>query len=145
MENNGKAAKQRYDMILTLLHKLKVWGKKMYCFPSQSKILEMLEEDYGVKICRRTLNYDLAKMDELGMTERVRRISYCPKRGTLFRSTLYKFGRMALWHIGRIRRMAEALVTQVRVQKAAHYPGKGTNYHSKGPQKLGDILPGLRI
>lgn len=76
--------------ILAVLNKLNQHFGKLYCFPSQEKILELLVKFCSHKISRRQLNYDLAAIENHGLIRRVRRHRRSKKRGMEFRSTLYE-------------------------------------------------------
>lgn len=76
--------------ILCLLNGLCRHFGKMYCFPSQLKIMALLEGRFTVKMSRATLNRHLLKMVDNGMVQRKRRIRYDKVLGTVFNSTLYE-------------------------------------------------------
>ena len=84
---------------LQLLHALYAiaakYGKS-YCFPSQEKILELLEDHYDIAISRRTLNRWLAFLEGEGYIFRTRRHSRGKDGQIHFQSTLYRFGKKAL-------------------------------------------------
>lgn len=62
---------------------------KSYCFPSQTKLLELLEKYYEVAVSRRTLNRCLKYMEEKGFILRRRRITKSVDGRYHFKSTLY--------------------------------------------------------
>ena len=76
----------------TLVTLLKVQRKydKDYCWPSQLKILELMDLRQGIKKSRATLNRWLAKAQEEKYLLRRRRIKIHPLYGMTFKSTLYK-------------------------------------------------------
>jgi len=77
------------SLVLPLLHGLgKSFGKD-YCYPSQNKILELLNTRVGVDRCRRTLNYWLRALEDAGLLNRKRRNRHDGIRGMLFNSTMY--------------------------------------------------------
>jgi len=86
MKNSRKQA----TPIIATLHALNSKYKKLYCYPSQVKILDLLESRQGVKIAIATLNRWLRDLEDKGYIIRVRRIKRDKKRGILFKSTLYK-------------------------------------------------------
>lgn len=63
-------------------------GKK-YCFPSQEKILKLLERFYGVCIKRRQLNYVLAYLEKEDFISRKRRLKEGSDGKIIFNTTLY--------------------------------------------------------
>lgn len=62
---------------------------KSYCFPSQAKLLELLEKYYQVVVSRRTLNRCLKYMEDMGYFQRRRRITKSIDGRYHFKSTLY--------------------------------------------------------
>ena len=84
---------------LQLLHALYAiaakYGKS-YCFPSQTKILELLKIHYDISISRRTLNRWLAFLEGEGYIFRTRRHTRGTNGEVNFKSTLYRFGKKAL-------------------------------------------------
>jgi hypothetical protein len=75
--------------IIEILVSLQLKYGKAYCFPTQKKILSLLEEFHGIKIQRRALNYALADLVAAGMISRVRRIKHSKTGEMIFKSTLY--------------------------------------------------------
>jgi len=63
---------------------------KLYCYPSQIKILELLDLYQGIKIGIATLNRWLRDAEDKQYLIRIRRIKRDKKLGLLFQSTLYK-------------------------------------------------------
>lgn len=89
------------DQVLPILYGLNVhWGKK-YCFPGQKTILEKLKDFRGLKISIATINRWLKVLEDSGYIKRTRRISYDKKRGTIFRSTLYKITKKGYHRLAR--------------------------------------------
>ena len=76
--------------ILLTLHKFNTYWKKLYCYPSQKKLLTLLSQFTSLKISRRQLNYDLHHLERCGVIVRVRRHRRTKHRGMEFRSTLYE-------------------------------------------------------
>lgn len=62
---------------------------KNYCFPSQEKILKLLERFYGVCIKRRQLNYILAYLEKEEFISRKRRLKEGSDGKIIFNTTLY--------------------------------------------------------
>ena len=62
---------------------------KNYCYPSQEKILKLLEKFYGVLIKRRQLNYVLAYLEKENFIERKRRLKKSKDGKLVFNTTLY--------------------------------------------------------
>lgn len=71
------------DTLRGIIDSYKKSGRK-YCFPSQDTLLEKLRAYHGIKICKRTLNNWLAKLERLGLIYRIRRLSH-----VRFTSTVY--------------------------------------------------------
>jgi hypothetical protein len=82
--------RNRKPEILAVFHKLNTLYGKSYCYPSQVKILEILKKIYDIKICRRTLNYDLDDLESSGYITRIRRIRRGSSGDIEFQTTLYK-------------------------------------------------------
>ena len=83
-----KISRKALPVLLTL-NKLNKHFQKLYCFPSQEKLLDLLSKFTSLKISRRQLNYDLAALESHGILIRVRRHRKRPRVGMEFRSTLY--------------------------------------------------------
>ena len=62
---------------------------KNYCFPSQEKILKLLERFYNVSIKRRQLNYILAYLESEDFIQRKRRLKKGSDGKIIFNTTLY--------------------------------------------------------
>lgn len=92
--------------VLAVLQKLNAHFGKLYCFPSQAKILELLEKFCSHRISRRQLNYDLAAIESYGLIKRIRRHRRTKLRGMEFRSTLYE-----ITYLGYNLMMRSGLVT----------------------------------
>jgi len=85
----------RCEAILITLKSVGDEYDKHYSWPSQEKILELLERFHGILVSRRTLNRDLGWLEENGFIERLRR-HFRNRRGQLIlRSTLYFLKRKA--------------------------------------------------
>lgn len=76
--------------ILAVLLGLNQKYNKLYCYPSQVKIMELLSVYQGVDIAIATLNRWLRDLEDKGYIIRVRRIKRDRVKGILFKSTLYK-------------------------------------------------------
>ena len=84
MQTNIKASP-----ILVLLFKVMATYKKDYCYPSQEKILELLDIRQGIKISKATLNRWLRVSEDEGYFRRRRRLKRDPVYGLMFKSSLY--------------------------------------------------------
>lgn len=82
-------ASQKADPILTVLFKIMSKYEKDYCFPSQKKLIELLDIRRGVKKSRATLNRWLRVIEDEGYIYRKRRIKRDAVQGMIFKSTLY--------------------------------------------------------
>lgn len=85
--------------ILTTLFALFRKYKMDYCYPSQKKLLFLLERWHRCKISIATLNRWLRAMEDEGYIERTRRIKRHPKLGMLFKSTLYHISNTGFWKL----------------------------------------------
>jgi len=63
---------------------------KLYCYPSQEKLIELLNERVHIQKSRATLNRWLADLEGEGLIVRRSRHRRDPRRGWVFRSTLYE-------------------------------------------------------
>lgn len=78
------------EKILVTLFSIQEKYNKPYCFPSQNKLLILLKNNYGLSVCRRTLNYHLRDLENNGFLSRKRRIKRSPD-GTLSLATSLYF------------------------------------------------------
>ena len=83
--------------ILATLHKINQKYGKMYCYPSQKTLLGLLLTRQGLPISIATLNRWLRVAEDKGYLIRTRRIKRDPKRGIMFKSTLYKITLKGYW------------------------------------------------
>src|ERR671937_2020520 len=113
---------------LQLLHALYAiaakYGKS-YCYPSQTKILELLKIRYDISISRRTLNRWLAFLEGEGYIFRTRRHTRGTDGGVSFKSTLYRFGKKALRLLKKIAYPLRKLLNS----PVCH------SWHNNGPSK----------
>jgi len=100
------------------------YGKR-YCYPSQVKILRLLNSWHGVKISRRTLNRRLKVLQNEAFFERVRRIRRGRDGIMIFRSTLYKLGWKLYNYMGSLRKEASRFLSSIRVPFLANHHPKG--------------------
>ena len=95
--------------VLMCLHSIANKYGKLYCYPSQKKILELLANYQGEKKSIATLNRWLRSSEDAGFVRRTRRIRRDKKLGMVFQSTLYVItkkgyrllakGGLAVWSI----------------------------------------------
>jgi len=79
---------QLIPLVKTIQAVCRAHGKD-YCYPSQRKLLELLERYHNISISERTLNRWLARLEAGGYLERRRRISKARGGGLRILSTLY--------------------------------------------------------
>ena len=84
-----KISRKALPLLLTL-HKLNKHFNKLYCFPSQRKLLSLLGKFTSLNISRRQLNYDLKALELSQIIIRIRRHRKTKHHGMEFRSTLYE-------------------------------------------------------
>ena len=82
-------AQKAHPLLLTLL-KIQQKNNKDYSFPSQLKLLELMETYQGIKRSRATLNRWLRVIEDGKYIVRRRRIKRHARYGLMFKSTLYK-------------------------------------------------------
>lgn len=110
-------------------------GKK-YCYPSQSKLLELLSEYHGYDISVRTLNRDLALLVADRYLDRVRRTRMIKGCGKRFTSTLYKFRVKAYKWLYAVGKWSNAVFSCFRLPKMADYKSIGRNEISSNTSAL---------
>lgn len=115
--------KSRDIAVLSILHGLMGKFGKLYCYPSQDKICELLMRFPGIGISRSTLNRWLRVMEDEGLVKRTRRIRKNSKYGYEFQSTLYEItiiGYRLLASIGmKVHGIIGSLVKWAGVKKSA--------------------------
>lgn len=85
MQANQKA----HPLLLTLVKIQRKYGKD-YSWPSQEKIIELMDLRQGVRKSRATINRWLRVVTDSKYLIRTRRIRRHPIHGLIFKSTLYK-------------------------------------------------------
>jgi len=99
--------------VISILNGLAKFHGKKYCYPSQLKIIELIETRLGIKISIATLNRWLRAIEDDGFITRMRRIRKDKKLGMVFQSTLYTLkkksyvllAKMGLWSWDKIKKM----------------------------------------
>jgi len=112
----------RLPPLLHVLHYLSSRSGRSYCWPSQAKILDLLERYQGVKICRRTLNYWLKEAEDAGFIRRVRRISRTSTGVPDFQTTLYELKKKARCWARRVAGWLGVKTPGQRVHKKPYEP-----------------------
>lgn len=143
MQTNVKAGP-----IIVTLFKIMEKNKKDYCFPSQKKLLELLDFRQGIKQSRATLNRWLRVIEDAGYIVRRRRIKRDAFYGTVFKSTLYF---MTLKGIHLLRRMGvpcRALFDKILNKLKGHFPSmkkaeRAAHDPRPGQEKIKQIAGGL--
>lgn len=108
-----------FSIAETLVNVARIHRKK-YCWPSQIKILNLLEKYQSLEISRRTLNRDLKWLEDNGYISRLRRIRMSPDRKLIFCSTLYKFKGKLFNYLHFLRNSLDRIFCLFRVPKWAH-------------------------
>ncbi len=78
---------ERHARILRVLKDLGKHFARDYSFPSQAKMLDLLNRYHGLSMSRRTLNTDLASMEARGLIARTRRLSWGKFTSTIYHIT----------------------------------------------------------
>lgn len=86
MKNSRKQALP----ILGTLNALNKKHRKLYCYPAQLTIMNLLALYHDTNIAIATLNRWLRDLEDKGYIKRTRRIRKDKRRGIMFKSTLYK-------------------------------------------------------
>ncbi len=133
-----KNPRKHANLVLSVLHGLNSVYNKLYCYPSQVKILALLSNFQDTKIGVATLNRWLRDMEDRGYIIRVRRIKRDKRRGIMFKSTLYKITLLGY------RALKQAGVNVWREIKAISQKGLKNGEHAlrkfKGPVSMKTIL-----
>ena len=87
---------------LQTIHKLQSMHNKNYCYPSQKKILKLLERFYNIKIKRRQLNYVLAYLEREEFIDRKRRLKKSKDGKIVFNTTLYWLKKKSWCYIAKV-------------------------------------------
>lgn len=105
------------SLLETLSALNKRYGKH-YSFPSQEKLQELLNRQYGLKRCRRCLNYHMAELEKQDFIRRTRRIRRNSAGQMITQSTIYVITKRALAYLGKLAgRVARAGIRPWRSQK----------------------------
>jgi hypothetical protein len=114
MESRGEA-------ILSCLFGVSLKYGKKYCYPSQSKIQQLLFDYHDIDISNRTLNRDLAVLVNERYFGRVRRTRKVSGQKKQFTSTLYKFKKKAYIWLNSLAKWAKKVFSSFRLPKMADY------------------------
>lgn len=124
------------------------YGKK-YCYPSQSKIQQLLFDYHGIDISNRTLNRDLSILVGEGYLARLRRTKRVGPGARQFTSTLYKFKQKAYIWLNRLGKWVNKVFSSFRLPKMADYKSiRGNEISSKESAACGipvEIIPFERL
>mgnify|MGYP001069787574 CR=1 FL=1 len=77
------------ERVLQILLSLSRGKKRVWCYPSQEKLVELLRRYHGVNISRRTLNRWLRYLESAGYIRRIRRHRRGEDGRPRFHSTVY--------------------------------------------------------
>lgn len=131
----------------TLLKIMTKYGKD-YCWPSQKKIIELLEKWRGIKISRATLNRWMRAIEDDKFLQRRRRIKRDKALGMVFKSTLYSITLKGLKQLTRAGVNCKRLFDKT-LNKVKGYPHKAKKDISlvqdspRSGQSIQSILEGL--
>jgi len=107
-------------IVISLLSVAKAHQKK-YCWASQKKIQQLVEDYHKIATSNRTLNRDLRWLEDNGYISRLRRIRVDSQGRLVFSSTLYKFtGKLFNWLYG-IGNRVKRLFSYFRLPKWADH------------------------
>jgi hypothetical protein len=130
----------RSEAILSCLFGVSLKYGKKYCYPSQSKIQQLLFDYHGIDISNRTLNRDLLSLANGNYFERVRRTRKVAGRKKQFTSTLYKFRAKAYIWLNSLQKWIQKVFSSFRLPKMADYKSIGGNEISSGAYGNVEIL-----
>jgi hypothetical protein len=103
--------------IINLLFGLSAHFGKMWCTPSQAKIVELLGRFHGRHMTRSTLNRHLGGLVRDGWLQRLRRHRHEPGRGFVMHSTCYTFTRRAIRCLAGLRKGLRFLGAETRAAR----------------------------
>ena len=108
--------------IVSTLESMIMFWKKRYCYPSQKTILKILEKNWNMSVCRRTLNYHLRFLERSGYIKRYKAHFRDEKTGLMvFRTTRYYVLKSAEMLTNVAKKVAETAKRFFRVQLFAQY------------------------
>ena len=129
--------------ILATLHAVNRKYGKLYCFPAQFKIIELLGLYQNLEVSIATLNRWLKDSEEKKYIMRIRRIKKDRKKGIMFKSTLYKITIKGYHALGRA---GVAVYRDIkRVMAEGLKAGQESLKRKKGFVSIGTILDGTMI
>jgi len=96
-----KNSRRQAIPVLATLNAINKRYGKLYCYPGQLKIMENLFKYHEINIAIATLNRWLRDLEDNRYIKRTRRIRKDKKRGTIFKSTLYKITFLGYHALGR--------------------------------------------
>lgn len=99
---------------LQTIHALQNKYGKNYCFPSQKKIIDLLEKFHGVVIKRRQLNYILAYLEKEQFIDRKRRLKTSNQGKIIFNTTLYWLKKRAWIYLSKTLRTIQSAGLKLR-------------------------------
>lgn len=129
MESRGEA------ILSTLFGVSLKYGKK-YCYPSQSKIEQLLFDYHDFDISNRTLNRDLLVLVNEGYLKRLRRTKRVGRGKKEFTSTLYKFKAKTYIWLNSLAKWGKKVFSSFRLPKMADYKSISGNEISS-PESTG--------
>lgn len=98
-----------------------------YCWPSHKAILRLLEKYHQIKVCERTLCYDLKKLEREGFFDRLRRLTRKGINAGRFTSTLYKLKNKVFKLASGLGKWSNRVLSSFRMQKFAHNKSQREN------------------
>jgi len=143
MHRNIKAG----PVVLTLFKIMDKYGKD-YCFPTQKKLLELLDIRQDIQQSRATLNRWLRVIEDTGYIVRRRRIKRHPIYGTVFKSTLYFMTLKGLHLLKRMGVPCRTLFDKVLNKIKGHFPSiknapRDSKEKDRGIEKVKAVAAGL--
>jgi Fe2+ or Zn2+ uptake regulation protein len=138
--------------IVAILDGLAKYHGKRYCYPSQKKVLELLEKRLQIKISIATLNRWLRAIEDEGFITRLRRIRRDKILGTVFNSTLYTLKKKSYALLARMKlrdwKKVKEMMSEREKQAAVERQRKQEENGQKKSVSLSDFRkrhPGLKI
>ena len=131
----------KHIAIVSVLEGLMRKYGKAYSYPSQEKIIELLQTYHGFKMTRRTLNRYLADIERWNCIGRIVRHHEGPNRTMQFRTTAYYILQRVAEIVKKFLRQAIRLAEVFRVPRITQYSLTTERDLNKSYASDGDPVP----
>lgn len=129
----------RRNCILSCLFGVGMKYGKLYSYPAQLTILDLMKRFHGIVISLRTLNRDLGRLVKDGFIDRMRRLTRKGINAGRFTSTLYTLRKKAFKYVCAMKKWAD------RVLSAYRLPRMANNKSQRENEILKQLTPNVEI